>query len=567
MFDWHSDGASPAPSGLRWALRLALLTSLVIWGQSAARAEITLLNVWGDSGAGNSQFNRSRDVAIAAGGDVYVADVFNNRIQRFDHNGGFLGAWGGLGAGNGQFDTPTGVGIGPTGDVYVAEFTNNRVQHFDGSGAFLGVWGSMGIGDGQFIRPQDVAVSSAGNVYVADTSNDRVQKFSDAGTFASAWGTTGTGNSQFVQPISVSVASWGDVFVADLRNDRIERFDSAGAFVGAWGTTGSGAGQLNQPWGVTVSPAGDVYVADTLNHRIQKFTSGGAFIAAWGSPGSGDGQFNRPHSVAISGTGEVYVTDTFNDRMQRFFDSEAWVFGANSFPAADVGVGQLLGAAQTLSAGKVLQVSGATTIHSGGRLTLGGGNTDPALESADLQIQAGGVLAIELGGTTPNLLYGRAEANTLATLAGTLEVSLVGGFLPSLGDVFGVLAFGSRAGDFASYTGLDVGGHLALRHAFTANSLILTARPAIDGDINLDGTVDIFDINVVSSHWNGAGPQGDANGDGIVDIFDVNLISSNWGATAGGGTVAVPEPATSVLFAGALFALLTYGRCGRTKHD
>jgi len=71
----------------------------------------------------------------------------------------------------------------------------------------------------------------------------------------------------------------------------------------------------------------------------------------------------------------------------------------------------------------------------------------------------------------------------------------------------------------------------------------LTLAPALpgDGDINLDGTVNIFDINGVSANWNTAGPQGDANGDGIVNIFDINLISSNWGAT---GATAVPEPAS-----------------------
>jgi hypothetical protein len=123
-------------------------------------------------------------------------------------------------------------------------------------------------------------------------------------------------------------------------------------------------------------------------------------------------------------------------------------------------------------------------------------------------------------------------------------VSLINSFTPALGNQFTVLTFASRSGDFATYTGLNVGGHLTLRRTFTANSLLLTARPTIDGDINLDGTVDIFDVNAVSAAWGTAGPAGDANGDGIVDIFDINLVSSNWGAT---GATAVPEPATAAL--------------------
>lgn len=76
------------------------------------------------------------------------------------------------------------------------------------------------------------------------------------------------------------------------------------------------------------------------------------------------------------------------------------------------------------------------------------------------------------------------------------------------------------------------------------------------GDVNFDGTVNIFDINAVSSNWNAAGPAGDANHDGIVNIFDINLISANW--TPAGAT-AVPEPATvGLLLVGA--ALVGIGR-------
>jgi len=48
------------------------------------------------------------------------------------------------------------------------------------------------------------------------------------------------------------------------------------------------------------------------------------------------------------------------------------------------------------------------------------------------------------------------------------------------------------------------------------------------GDLNMDGLVNIFDLNLVSANWGGIGPAGDANGDGTVNIFDINLISAHW---------------------------------------
>jgi Dockerin type I domain/PEP-CTERM motif len=88
-------------------------------------------------------------------------------------------------------------------------------------------------------------------------------------------------------------------------------------------------------------------------------------------------------------------------------------------------------------------------------------------------------------------------------------------------------------------------------------SLTLTA--VSPGDVNFDGVVDIFDINLVSAHWSESGPVGDANGDGTVDIFDVNLISANWTPS---GASTVPEPSTilTTVLALAVLGLMALGR-------
>jgi len=88
----------------------------------------------------------------------------------------------------------------------------------------------------------------------------------------------------------------------------------------------------------------------------------------------------------------------------------------------------------------------------------------------------------------------------------------------------------------------------------------LTSTIVILGDVNHDGFVNIFDINLVSSNWGAPGPAGDANKDGIVNIFDINLISSKW-TLAPGEAAAVPEPSTlGVLGIGFLGLLGCAGR-------
>jgi len=81
---------------------------------------------------------------------VYVADSWNNRIQKFTKDGRFLSAWGSYGSGDGQFNYPRGIAIDTDGLVYVADSWNNRIQKFTKDGQFLSAWGSEGSGDGQF---------------------------------------------------------------------------------------------------------------------------------------------------------------------------------------------------------------------------------------------------------------------------------------------------------------------------------------------------------------------------------------------------------------------------------
>jgi hypothetical protein len=74
----------------------------------------------------------------------------------------------------------------------------------------------------------------------------------------------------------------------------------------------------------------------------------------------------------------------------------------------------------------------------------------------------------------------------------------------------------------------------------------ILAGAAIDGDANLDMTVDGGDLNTVLSNYNQSGMgwgQGDFNGDGTVDGTDLNVVLSNYNQSVG-ARAAVPEPGT-----------------------
>jgi tripartite motif-containing protein 71 len=82
------------------------------------------------------------------------------------------------GAGNGQYSGPRGITVDPmTGNLYVTEMWNDRVQEVSTSGAFVTKFGSGGTGPGQFALPMGVVVNTAGEIYVTDFENARVQQW------------------------------------------------------------------------------------------------------------------------------------------------------------------------------------------------------------------------------------------------------------------------------------------------------------------------------------------------------------------------------------------------------
>jgi DNA-binding beta-propeller fold protein YncE len=275
----------------------------------------TFIKAWGTFGSEQGELIWPSAVAVDAGGNVYVAEWGNRRIQKFTNDGAFVSQWGTQGQELGQFMTPVGVAVSPAGDVYVTDWDNHNVQRFTSDGAFLSRWGTLGMENGQFHNPTGIAINASGEVYVVDRGNWRVQKFTSDGLYLDQWGSAGFGDGQFGDPEETGIGPWGiavsgngDVYVADQSNDRMQKFTGAGGYLAQWGPF--------LVYGVAVGPNGDVYVSSDDVVRI--FTSGGAPLDQIGTSGAAEGQFDNPEGVAVDRSGNVFVADMFNNRIQKF---------------------------------------------------------------------------------------------------------------------------------------------------------------------------------------------------------------------------------------------------------
>ena len=120
-------------------------------------------------GNGNDSFNSPSDVAIAANGDIIVADGHggktNDRIVKLSKDGKFIKAWGRHGSAPGEFDTPHGIALDSSGRLFVADRVNSRVQVFDADGNFVAEWKQFGRPSGVFVDKNDI-------LYVTDGQSD-----------------------------------------------------------------------------------------------------------------------------------------------------------------------------------------------------------------------------------------------------------------------------------------------------------------------------------------------------------------------------------------------------------
>ncbi len=284
---------------------------------AAGAPEVVYTGTIGSEGEGEGQFEHPAAVALAPGGDIWVLDQGNDRVEEFSQVGEYLRQFGSEGSGPGQMASPTALAVSPEGDVWVLDTGNQRIEEFNEQGEFI-----RNAGEGLVGYAEGIAVDRQNDVWVSATYEGHLVVFNDKGEHLKTVGTEGSGSGQLAEPAGLTVDAGGHVWVAEWGNSRVQEFNEAGEYVSQLGVPGFGPGEMFSPYAV-VTHDGRVFVAEVGNDRIQEFDEAGKFLAQLGTPGSEPGQLELegPVGVAINSAEDLWVTDSANNRVEEWTSS------------------------------------------------------------------------------------------------------------------------------------------------------------------------------------------------------------------------------------------------------
>jgi len=255
----------------------------------------------GDGGAAtNAGLNEPNNVTFDAAGNMYIADIFNSRIRKVDTNGYITtvagngvtvdsnrGSYSGDGgpATNAALWCPANAAFDVAGNMYIADLFNNRIRKVDTNGLITTVAGNGSYryqGDGGFATnaslwyPQGVAVDRNCNLYIADTSDNYIRRVDTNGIITTIAGMRGNGfatgdggaatNFILNYPWFVALDAIGEIYIADKYFGYIRKVDTKGIIT----TVAGGHGLLSSPACVALDSLGNLYIADWGHNCVQK---------------------------------------------------------------------------------------------------------------------------------------------------------------------------------------------------------------------------------------------------------------------------------------------------------
>jgi len=220
----------------------------------------------------NDTISSPRGLAFDLQGNLLVTEQWCHRVRRINKNTGEITTVAGSTSSGfennvnpllAKFNSPLGLTVDTAGNLFIADVGNQRIRKVSTTGvvttiAGSGAWGYSGDGgdatSAAFRGPNAVAVDQSGNVYVSDEGNLRVRRISSAGVISTVagsgqcWGNQADPSIDPLQepichPSGLWMGSNGTLLIGELHGRRrILALDSTGRLTRLAGDSGMGLG-------------------------------------------------------------------------------------------------------------------------------------------------------------------------------------------------------------------------------------------------------------------------------------------------------------------------------------
>lgn len=263
----------------------------------------------GDGGpATKATMNEPYGVLPDREGNLFIVDRLNAVIRRVDARTGVITTYAGNGtkgyggdggpAAQAMLKEPNALDFDPKGDLYIADVSDNRIRKVERSTGIISTVSGTGkrefTGDGGpaaqagIQGARGVAFARDGTMYICEREGNRVRKVdSKKGVITTIAGSGQKGYSgdggpaaaaTFNGPKWINVGLDGHVYVVDTENHCVRQIHAttgvirtvAGGHLGSDGDGGpANKAGMDRPHGCWVDAKGYLYTADTNNHRIR----------------------------------------------------------------------------------------------------------------------------------------------------------------------------------------------------------------------------------------------------------------------------------------------------------
>lgn len=172
----------------------------------------------------------------------------------------------------------------------------------------------------------------------------------------------------------------------------------------------------------------------------------------------------------------------------------------------------------TLDPGDTLNLASGDSLIGSGTLAanlVNAGTVSPGNSAGGITVQgdytqsADGILEIQLGGTTAGTQYDQLTVTGTATMAGTLNVSLIDGFIPQVGDSFTILPYSTRSGGFSALN-LPEEYRWGIDYGYSGLTLSVLEGGSISGTVTCNSPHTVF-VDLWVDDYNSPPPQDSTN--------------------------------------------------------